>query len=234
MTLSDAELRVRVNEVLSAGWIEIPSIAGYGGTGSPGKILEELLDVKGGNLDTPNTGKWEIKFHSGRALLTLFHLEANPKGHLSLLIDNFGWPDSKGRNSFRHTIHGKTTGRGFFIENRDQKIIIRNQINSEVSWAHWQHDSLMNAFVSKLRRLVTVNGEKKSQKVRYKSAVFYTEPRITEFISAIESGLVAIDFDARRRHRGNSLRNQGKKFRINGQYLDLLYHKKMQIGQSNQ
>ena len=92
----------------------------------------------------------------------------------------------------------------------------------------------MNAFVSKLRRLVIVNGEKKSKKVRYKSAVFYTEPRITEFISAIESGLVAIDFDARRKDLGNGLRNHGTKFRISGQYLELLCHKKVQLNQSDQ
>lgn len=43
MTLSDSELRVRVSEVLNAGWIEIPAISGYGGTGAPGKILEKYL-----------------------------------------------------------------------------------------------------------------------------------------------------------------------------------------------
>ena len=40
MTLSDAELRVRISKVLNAGWIEIPAINGYWGPGAPGKILE--------------------------------------------------------------------------------------------------------------------------------------------------------------------------------------------------
>lgn len=229
MTLSDAELRVRISEVLNAGWIEIPAISGYGGTGAPGKILEELLDIKDGNLDRPDTGKWEIKFHSGKSLLTLYHLEAHPQGYLHLMIDNFGWPDKEGRNSFRHTIHGSITERGFFVENQNRRIIIRHQMNTEIAWAYWQHDLLINAFASKFRRLIVVSGEKKKQEVRYDSATFYSEPRVTEFISAIESGLVAIDFDARRQHTGKGLRNHGTKFRIHSRYLDLLYHKKFQI-----
>jgi len=232
MRISDASLRVRIKDILEAGWIEIPELKGYGGTGGPGRILEELLDAKGGNQDGPDTGKWEIKFHSGKSLLTLFHLEGKPKGYLYPIIDQFGWPDKEGRKSFRHTIRGTTTDRGFFVENQNQKIIIRNQINTQIDWAQWQHDSLINAFASKFRRLIVVNGEKKKQEVRYNSAIFYSEPRVTEFISAIESGLVAIDFDARKKHTGSGLRNHGTKFRIDYRFLDLLYHKKMKLGQA--
>ncbi|MDE0265703.1 MAG: MvaI/BcnI family restriction endonuclease [Thaumarchaeota archaeon] len=62
----------RVRRVLASGWHDL-SDYDYGGTGAPGKILEKLLGVDSENFDIPDAGKWEVKFHSGSALLTLFH-----------------------------------------------------------------------------------------------------------------------------------------------------------------
>lgn len=73
MVMPDADLYARRRGVLKRGWIDIPDSPGTGGTGAAGKLLEELLGINGGNSDTPDAGKWEIKFHSGNALLTLFH-----------------------------------------------------------------------------------------------------------------------------------------------------------------
>ena len=72
--MTDADLYARLRGVLRRGWIPMPDYSGYRGTGAPGKILEELLGIDGGNFDTPDAGRWEIKFHSRNALLTLFHL----------------------------------------------------------------------------------------------------------------------------------------------------------------
>lgn len=233
MTLSDAELRVRINDVLRAGWIKIPDEFGYRGTGAPGKMLEELLDVEGGNRDEPYTGKWEIKFHSGSSLLTLFHLEGMPKGHLHPIVKKFGWLNSDGRLSFRHTVHGSVTARGFYVENDKSKIIIRNKSEPNEELAYWMHDKLINAFAYKFRRLVLVSGQKHKGSVHYQSAVFYTEPKTTQFLTAIQNGYVAIDFDVREKGE-RKLRNHGTKFRINSEHLDWLYHKKEQMGQTEQ
>ena len=59
---ADEELFARIRAAISRGWINVPEEYGYGGTGGPGRILEELLDAEGGNLDTPDAGKWEIKY----------------------------------------------------------------------------------------------------------------------------------------------------------------------------
>ena len=96
---ADEELFARIRQAIARGWINVPEGYGYGGTGGAGRILEELLDAQGGNLDTPDAGKWEIKFHTKSALLTLFHKEAEPAGHMHHLVRLFGIDDAKGRKS---------------------------------------------------------------------------------------------------------------------------------------
>ena len=119
--MKEAELLARLNSVIGR-WIRIPSVRGYGGTGAPGRVLEELLGVRTGNLDIPDAGQWELKFLSGTSLLTLFHLEAEPKGHLHNLIRRCSWPDLNGRASFRHTVRRPRYGHsryGLHIESED-------------------------------------------------------------------------------------------------------------------
>ena len=224
MTISDQELQERLREVIRAGWVPIPDMRGYCGTGAPGKILEELLYVDGGNLDIPDAGKWELKFHSGSALITLFHLEADPSGYLYHLIHEFGWPDKYGRPSFRHTVRGRSP-KGFYVENESNRSTVRHDEVSDIVWPYWTHDKILNRFASKLRRLVLVTGEKKKDFVRFNRADFYQEPQTTALIEAIEQGFIAIDFDART-NNGSGLRNHGTKFRIQREFLDLLYHRK--------
>ena len=114
--ITDDELFARLKAVIARGWVRIPDKYGYGGTGGAGRMLEELLGVDGGNLDIPDAGKWEIKFHTKTALLTLFHLEAQPKGHMHHLVRLYGRRDNKGRLSFRHTIRGRSP-MGFYVDN---------------------------------------------------------------------------------------------------------------------
>lgn len=222
-SVTDADLYARLRGVLERGWVKIPDRHGYRGTGAPGNMLEELLGLKTSNLDTPDAGKWEIKFHSRTALLTLFHLEAKPPGHMHQMVRKFGWPDQKGRISFRHTIKGRSS-MGFYVTNESNRITVRNDSHgNDMVWPYWTHDALMNAFASKFRRLIVVKGRKSRGKVKYELAHLYREPQITLFVGAIASGSVAIDFDARTQN-GHGLRNHGTKFRV--QYNDLkhLYH----------
>ena len=220
---TDADLYSKLRNVLQSGWISLPDSPGYRGTGAPGVMLEELLGLDGKNYDTPDSGKWEIKFHSRSALLTLFHLEAQPKGYLHHLVPRFGWPDSQGRTSFRHTIHGRSD-RGFYIVNENNRITVKKDQTSDVEWPYWTHDSLINAFVSKFRRLIVVGGQKRGNQVNYKTAHLYWEPKSTQLIDEIEQGIIAIDFDARTTE-GRGLRNHGTKFRIRYDDLHRLYHK---------
>ncbi len=223
ITMTDETLYARLKGVLNRDWIDIPDYYGYRGTGAPGLILEELLGVDGGNRDTPDAGKWEIKFSGKNAgLLTLFHLEAAPKGHMHQMVRTFGWPDDKGRTSFRHTILGRSD-RGFYITNESNRISVCNDSESDVVSPYWTHDKLLNAFASKLRRLIVVKGTKKNNRVKYETAYLYWEPQITQFANAVEHGIVAIDFDART-NNGRGLRNHGTKFQVKYDNLRHLYN----------
>ena len=224
--LTDEVLFARVREAIARGWIPVPDKRGYGGTGGAGKVLEKLLGVDGGNLDIPDAGKWEIKFHSS-SLLTLFHLEAKPKGHMHDMVRLFGIPDAKGRISFRHTLKGRSD-KGLYVVNESGRISIRNDANSDVALPYWTHDSLINAFVAKLRRVLVVKGKRKKPNIRFDSAWCYQEPKPLHFIESIESGVVAIDFDART-NNGSGLRNHGTKFRVATDDLRRLYHDEHRI-----
>jgi hypothetical protein len=225
--MSDAVFFDKLREVIGKGWITIPDDAGYGGTGGPGLLLEDLIGIDRNNRDGPDSGVWELKYHSGTAPLTLFHLSPQPQGIMHQVVRAYGWPDPKGRTSFRHTIWGKSP-KGFEIVNDVNRIIVRNtgpDVDSDITPPYWTHDSLMNAFVYKLRRLAVVHGTKRKGKVKYEYARLYREPKISDFVSAIERGLVAIDFDARTNLSGMGLRDHGTKFRIKLDDLHSIYTK---------
>ena len=218
----DDELYARLREVLSMDWVEIPQIPGYGGSGAPGKLLEELLGISGQNYSIPDAGQWELKFHSRSALITLFHLEAKPDGYMHNLIREYGWPGKDGQTNFRHTLKSESK-RGFYVENMDGMVFVKNNVDKGIDWPYWTHDRLLNAFEAKMRRLITVRGTVRHGRVRYRSADLYREPQITRFIDAIAQGIVAIDFDARTT-AGKGLRNHGTKFRIRSDDLPKIYH----------
>lgn len=225
---SDSELFERLRALLRSGWIDIPGEPGYGGTGGPGRLLEERLGVYGANLDIPDAGRWEIKYCSGSAPLTLFHKEARPRGHMHHLVREFGWPDKQGRTSFRHTIWGRSK-RGFRVINESNRITVRHDDGGDMVWPWWTHDDLFNAFASKFRRLIVVRGRKRKGRVRYESAHLFEEPQTSLFVEAVARGIVAIDFDARTTERGRGLRNHGTKFRIPYDDLRHIYHRHAQL-----
>lgn len=221
---TEEDFFARLRGVMNKGWYQIPDYPGYRGTGGPGLLLEELLGYPRNKRDSPDSGMWEIKFHGGTSLLTLFHKTPEPKGNMHSVVRSYGWPDAKGRTSFRHTIFGKSE-RGFKVVNESNRIIVRNtDVAEDVLPPYWTHDTLINAFVYKLRRLAVVHGEKKKDKVRYISARLHWEPMSTMFIQSIVDGLIAIDFDARTTEM-DALRDHGTKFRIEIDNLKYLYRK---------
>ena len=138
------------------------------------------------------------------------------------MVREFGWRDSQNRISFRHTIRRRSE-RGFYVHNDVDRITVRNDGSSDMVWPYWMHDDLINAFISKFRRLIVVKGTRKKDMVRYDTAHIYREPQSRLFIEAVERGIVAIDFDART-NNGRGLRNHGTKFRVAYDDLDRLYH----------
>lgn len=217
-----------IRDIIGMGWMEVPDK--FKGNGAPGNTLEYLLDVETNNHDLPDLNDWEVKFHGGNALLTLFHKEPSPRGIMNQMVDKFGWQDDKNRISFRHTIRSKSN-RGFEVVDEDNKIKIKNHTISEVE-PYWSYNTILGSFGAKLRRLILVNGnyDAKSRKVKYEKATAYWDLDLISICTAIENGIIQIDFDARTKQgRGTTLRNHGTKFRIKVNDVGSLYLNSQEI-----
>ena len=225
ISIKKNELFERIRERVLGTSHKLPAT----GTGAPGMLLEQLLGVDPNSSDLPDAGGWEIKFHGGTALLTLCHKTPKPKGAVKALIDQHGWTGKDGRRSFRHTISGRQTPRGFSVVDKDKCLHILHAEGPEV---YWRHDDINNAVVSKLRRLVLVHGRRAGGKVFFESAFAYSDLTFSKFIPATVSGKVKIDFDARysngQRDAG-ALRDHGTKFRIHVSDLAEIYESVSEI-----
>lgn len=211
-----------IRDIISMGEVDIPDQ--FRGAGAPGNTLEYLLNVNRNNYDSPDYLDWEIKFHGGQALLTLFHKDPQPRGIMNAFVNNYGWPGANEQISFRHTVSGRSE-RGFVINNVDNRITIAN-ISNPALVAFWEHNTILNAIGAKLRRLITVNGRvnKVARTVIYNTATAYWDLNLLGICEAIQRGTIYIDFDARTtRGRGTALRNHGTKFRINIENIGVLY-----------
>lgn len=221
---SSATAFAEIKRILNMGWVDIPDEKSYRGTGAPGRLLEHLLGIEENNQDSPDLMDWEIKFHGGRALITLFHKDPEPRGIMRNLVHEHGWPDGQGRISFRHTLGGESD-RGFYVVNESDRIVIRHKIKDTVV-PFWRHNTLLNAAGAKLRRLILVEGEMQShqRRVRYEEATAFWDFNLLGFCDALEKGTVLIDFDARTQGgAGTALRNHGTKFRVSVANLESLY-----------
>ena len=221
----------KITEILKAGTWDFNGK--YNGSGGPGNLLEDLLGIKENNADSPDLAGWEIKFHGGTSLLTLFHKDPEPRGVINKMVNDYGWDDGKGRISFRHTI-SSASPRGFYIVDEEDRIVIRNK-TTKGAVPHWLHNTLLNALSSKLRRLIVVDGKvlKNPRRVVYQSATAYWEPDIKGFLKAVVDGVFYVDFDARTKAgRGSAIRNHGTKFRIKVEDLTKVYTHKLDIPSS--
>lgn len=219
-----------INEVLKMGWLDMPDEKSYQGTGAPGRLLEKLLGIAENNNDGPDLNDWEIKYHGGGTLITLLHKSPEPWGIMNTIVHEHGWP-AKENISFRHTLKGGESDRGFYIVNEPDRIVVRNR-HKDIVVPYWTHDILLNAAGSKLRRLIIVDGQyKKTQrKVIYTGATAYWGFKITDFAAAVAKGAVRIDFDARTtKGRGTPLRDHGTKFRVSSDDLSSLYEHRKKI-----
>ncbi|MDE0607775.1 MAG: MvaI/BcnI family restriction endonuclease [Acidimicrobiaceae bacterium] len=227
--ITDAEFFSRAKEVINAGDWELEK--SHGGTGGVGKLLEELLGIDGGNFDTPDHGRWEVKTHTGTStLLTLFHKTGSPNMSCILESDYSYRPNDDPTKplSYRNTVYGKTpNSHGFFAESdRNQNKVTLFNINDEPRkpYSSWSYDDLMTAFSYKLRRLLVVQATKRGGTASFGPATAYSDPYLSRFPDMVADGTVAIDLDAKyKRLDSSAIRDHGTKFRIATGNLPKLY-----------
>lgn len=222
--MKDAELFQKIHEIIASGWSRMPDE--HQGTGAPGLYLEQLVGLSVSSSDTPDAGRWELKYCSGSALLTLLHKTPQPRGSVRYLIEKFGWKGQNGRPSFRHTIKGKSD-RGFKIVPDGESVLVAHPEHTGPV-PHWSSDVLINHFGGKLRRLLVVRGERKKRQVRYLSVTAYQEFLFSGFLDALASGLIAVDFDAYLKESG-AVRDHGTKFRVSPNDIGKLYKEQYHI-----
>lgn len=219
-----------IKRVIKLGWIDVPDKKSYRGTGTQGRLIEDLLEIKENNNDSPDLKDWEVKTHQGGTLITLFHKEPEPKGIMTSIVHTFGWMDNQGRMSFRHTLESESK-RGFYVVNELDRVLIRNNAQDMVV-PYWTHNAILGIAGRKLSRLVLVDCEvnKVKKQIRYTGATAFWEFNLTGFCDAMHKGIVKIDFDARtQKGPGTSLRNHGTKFRVSASDIHLLYQNSKKI-----
>lgn len=222
--VTDRDLFERLDQLLKIGTYDCSDFGGWRGDGTPGFILETLLGFDPTNKDGPDSGRWEVKFHSGKTPLTLLHKSPEPKGVVRELIEQFGWEGKSGDLSFRHTIW-KETSRGFSVVVGNNRVEIQHA-DANFTMPFWSTDTLTNAFIFKLRRLILVHGKKSKSKgnVSFHQAQILQEPKIADVFEALANGMMAVDFDAKIRSDG-TLRDHGTKIRMKINDITKIYAK---------
>ena len=187
-----------------------------------------MLGLTTGNKDIPDSLGWELKYYTPKTnLITLFHKEPQPEDAVRYMVSKWGWKNSKGCMSFRHTIAGKSDR---FKVDLDGDQILIHRIGGNGVIPHWTHDDILSAAGSKLRRVILVLGSRKGQKVTYTRADCFEDLELTAFIWEVVHGMVVIDFDAKEMTPGSKgLRNHGTKFRVHPRDMCRLYAKKQRL-----
>lgn len=229
--LNREQLFDRIRSAIDQGPYQMPSGSRYQGSGAPGMFLEDILGLAAGSKDIPDSLGWELKWFSDRtSLITLFHKEANgPKHAMRNMVREFGWLDSKGRKSFRHTVRGQSQLFKVRTDDKLRRIVVRPGARGGTA-PYWSYDELIAAAGAKLRRLLLVKGERKGQTVRFLYAEAYETFHLADFVQEVLRGEIAIDFDCREAKPGSAgLRNHGTKFRVSPLAICRLYLRKQRI-----
>ncbi len=223
------ELFARLTEIAQHGEYEMPKKR-YSGTGGPGLFLEDLLGLRTGNRDVPDTLGWELKFYTPTTnLITLFHKEPQPEGVIRNMVTAFGWKDAQNRLSFRHTLSSKSPK--FQLKRASGQVRVIPSSGEKRPIPFWTEDEILSSAGAKLRRLILVRGVKKGQKVTFDRIDTYENIQLSYFIDEILLGTVKIDFDVREMKPGSvGLRNHGTKFRVQPNDVCALYAKKIRLG----
>ena len=220
----------RLREIRDAGGFTLPNplnIPGYGGTGGPGRWMERLLGLHdSGNADIPDSGAWELKTHSGRSLLTLFHQEHASGMTINQICEKWGILTKSGR-CFRHTVRGDQWSSGKRISGfclMPDWSVYHRDTGTPTEVVRWEPNRVVGHLAQKLRRLIYVSTErvKNSDQVLVHQVSLWWDPKVTELENLVKNGVMQVDFDACIRADG-SIRNHGTKFRIKPDALGDLY-----------
>ncbi len=247
-------LIAKLKEIAKREWIENARHKNHGGIGN---TLEDLLGIKENNLPIPNAAEWELKTQrlNTSSLTTLFHIEPSPQAIKfvpKILLPLYGWAHkesgkkySKKEMSFRQTIHGEPSDRGFMVKvDRKNKKVLISFDASKVSHKHdkwlravkkkvglselnpqpyWGFDDLEHKAGTKLHNSFYVQARVKKENGKeyyhYSTITMLQEFSFPGFLNALESGQILVDFDARTGH------NHGTKFRLRQNALPMLYKK---------
>jgi MvaI/BcnI restriction endonuclease family len=232
-----ADTKSQINVICSESNYTLPNTA-YN-TGAPGLHLEHLMGVEINNRDTSDmVNGAELKFTSKTTPITMLHLDpservqrANKKkgtlripGAVENMIHQFGYTNKHGEQAFRHMVKGRimTTGTrvsGFWVHVKSGRI---NVLHDGVIMASWDADVVVNALISKMRRMFLVAGKRSGNRVRYDAATLHRELRASRILKLIADGVIKIDFDAKIKSNG-VVRNHGVKWRIDHADLSKLY-----------
>jgi hypothetical protein len=231
--------------------------ARHGNHGGIGNTLEDLLGIEENNLPLPNAAEWELKTQriGTSSLTTLFHTEPSPRAIKfvpAVLLLKYGWRHQEAgakypenEMSFRQTIHGVESNRGFkvVVDEAEQKVKIsfnHNLVADEhAEWKkfveagvglselapqpYWGFEDLAAKAKTKLNNCFYVqaevkrNKETKEESYHYKVIQKLTGFNFDGFLDGLREGFVLVDFDARTGH------NHGTKFRLRQNFLPRLY-----------
>lgn len=201
--------------------------------GRAGLLLERILGIEGGNHDVADAVGFELKTSiNPNTPLTLFHKEAQPRGSCTTLVHRFGWDAEYGEEkhpvkSFRATIYGSWKSQyepvTLNIEANNEHVSI---MSGDEKVAFWDSNDLVASASAKLRNMMLVFAkDNKDGTISFTSATLLENFQPFKFIKAIESGHVAIEYDARTKPNSKTVRNHGTKFRIRERDLPLIYTK---------
>lgn len=211
----------RINE---EGWIQINGE--NQGPREVGRVLETRLGIPENNrghadFGNPETGYYELKASRGNSDLTLFTKSPMPRGILSRLRRDYGYPDETFTDALKLEIDLKVgnptaiqqTGHILSIVcNENGRLSIFDEDNREC--AHWDRDMLRRSFQNKFphEKLVYVKSRTRHRNGReefYYTEAFLKELNFERFINLLEQGTIVVSLRLGLHPRGSE--NEGKR-----------------------
>lgn len=235
--LTKEQMIQQLRSVQERGWIRSLRPLNSGGIGN---TIDSLLGLPENNLPIADTAQWELKSHrvGSASLLTLFHMEPQPRGARivpAVLLPKYGWPGRPGELSFRQTLRATSmTDRGFGIsvDRGLQRVAVffdssavgprhaqwlqtvraRVGLGPLTPQPYWGFQELFLKASTKMLNSFYVEADTKREAgeefFRIAEVLVLQGFDTDRFLSAIEQGDVLVDFDAR------TGKNHGAKFRV--------------------
>jgi len=250
--LTKQQVIEKLKQAQGMGWIKSLRPLNSGGIGN---TIDSLLGLPENNLPIANSAQWELKSHrlGSSSLLTLFHMEPEPRGHkivASILLPSYGWQGRPGQTSFRQTLRAtQSTDRGFGVavdHTRHRVVVYFDAMkvhHRHTGWLesvktraglgplspqpYWPFQDLFLKASTKLLNSFYVEAEAKRENgeefFRIARVLILQGFEVDRFVLAIEQGDAAIDFDAR------TGKNHGTKFRLKQDWIPKLYRYAEQV-----